>query len=70
MAQITKVVVTDHKIFSGKAVWVYYKNKNRYRNDRARLFPSIPKTAEKFIQTAKNKKVYDCLTYTSTEYTN
>ena len=53
MAIISKV--QECKYTEGKCAtyWrVYYKNKNRYRKDRIRLYTDIPKSAKAFIETA------------------
>ena len=69
MAIITKVHIVEFTA-GGNAIHVYYKNKNRYRNDRVRMFHELPKSAEKFIETAQNKNTYTCSIYTATDYTN
>lgn len=56
MANITKVEIRKHTNGTME-VFVFYKNSNRYRRDRARMFPHIPQSAEKFIKNASIMEV-------------
>ena len=67
MADITKVRIHDYKD-GRQTVFVYYRNKNRYRNDRVRFFTSLPNSAKKFIETAKHTKARECSDFISTEF--
>ena len=53
MSVITKVQKCTYTGGYYATYWrVYYKNKNRYRNDRIRIYEDIPKSAMAFIETA------------------
>ena len=70
MAVITKVQKCTYTEGKCATYWrVYYKNKNRYRNDRIRLYTEIPKSVKAFIETSTNKSItifynMDVTTYT------
>ena len=69
MANITSVTVHNHNDGT-MSVFVYYRNRNKYRNDRVRMFPYIPKSTYKFIETATYKETTVYSDLIATEYSN
>lgn len=69
MAIITKVIVREYE-GGRKYANVYYKNGNPYRRDRVRIYDDIPKSAQAFMETAKNIEENEFSFYTTKTYTN